>query len=362
MIDRIRDWSYTRQSMGKEGNNLLQILKDVVAVYSSQPSAPLSLFARAKFFNEREYQQLDADRMAYRIPAMRESVHLLPAETAHLVSTAVLPLPDDPYWEKRYSHQQRKIPPNEYPGWRSAVNDALHEPRTVDEIKKMHVLPDEVVKFILNRMAFEGDVLRIGAESLRSNIISYVAKAAWTGKAKLKADSGESLAWLAEQYLRAFGPCRVKDFQWWTGLTVKKAKTAISSCNTVELEEGLLLLNKDMADFESHKKRAEDRIDLLPQWDCYTMGYAPDGRERFVSPDVQEKMFGKLGATRGNALGVVMINGLVHGTWSFRFKAGSMINKLGMFVHPTNKVLEIIEEKIHEVAVLLKAKRVTLEQ
>jgi hypothetical protein len=32
-------------------------------------------------------------------------------------------------------------------------------------------------------------------------------------------------------------------------------------------------------------------VDLLPKWDSYTMGLAPDGRQRFVHPEVQKKAY-----------------------------------------------------------------------
>ncbi len=50
------------------------------------------------------------------------------------------------------------------------------------------------------------------------------------------------------------------------------------------------------------------------------MGYVPDGRECFVSPDMQQQIFGKIGATGGNALGVLLVNGTDHGSWDSRFK------------------------------------------
>jgi hypothetical protein len=72
-------------------------------------------------------------------------------------------------------------------------------------------------------MAFEGRLLRVGANGLRSNIISHVNTNAWAGDKFVPVDSNKALASLAGEYLRAFGPARIRDFQWWAGITVGKA-------------------------------------------------------------------------------------------------------------------------------------------
>ncbi len=68
-------------------------------------------------------------------------------------------------------------------------------------------------------------------------------------------------------------------------------------------------------DFESFKAPTQDSLDIFPQWDSYTMGCAPDGRERFVSSDMQGNIYGSIGATIRNALGVVLVNRMAHGSW-----------------------------------------------
>lgn len=56
-------------------------------------------------------------------------------------------------------------------------------------------------------MTFEGALLRVGAESPRSNALRYVAADRWLdGEGLPDADPDGALAWLAGEYLRAFGP------------------------------------------------------------------------------------------------------------------------------------------------------------
>ena len=147
------------------------MLRAVVAVYSSHPSEPLSLFARVRSFSAQGFRKLDQDRLALRVPAMRESVYLVPAETARSAVAATLPAPDDPYWQKRYSHKGRAIPEDKYSEWREQILKLATRPLGVAELNVC--IPN--IKPVLNRMAFEGSLLRVGAEGLRSNAIRYVA-------------------------------------------------------------------------------------------------------------------------------------------------------------------------------------------
>jgi hypothetical protein len=355
-IEKLRSWSYQKQMLGKQAKDLVHALRAVIGVYSPHPSGPLSLFARAQTFSEEAFYELDSKHLARRIPAMRMSNYMLPRETAHLAFRAAVPDAADPYWEKRYSGPQRLIPPEEYGTWKNELITLLDEPMTGAEIKERTGIPEETVKFVLNRMAFEGSLFRVGAKSLRSNIISYLAVPSGERDNYLRFDHEKALEWLAGEYLRAFGPARIRDFQWWTGVTAGKARTAMSAHSTTEIGDGYVVASSDLRDFESFQIPKKDTVDLLPQWDCYTMGYAPDGRERFVSRDTQGQIYGKIGATGGNAIGVVLVNGLAHGAWDSRFKGEKMQVNLNMFEKLPAKTADRVNDSFREVASLLKAK------
>lgn len=362
ILQTIRCWSHRRQCLGRQGGNAAQVLRDVIGVYSAHPSTPLSLAARLVAFDENDLYRLDEQRLALRIPAMRLSVYMVPRETAHLVFEATIPPASDPSWEKRYSGKGRGVPTEKYPAWRETILHVAGTPLTAAEIREKTDIPDELLKPILNRMAFERRLLRVGARSLRSNIIRYVATETWLGAPLPVVSQEEALAWLAGEYLRAFGPARIKDFQWWAGVTAARAKKAVAAHDTVDIGNGLLLLSGDLPDFERCIAPAKDSVDVLPQWDCYTMGYAPDGRERFISPDMQPHLYGKLGATHGNALGAVLVNGLACGVWTSRF-AGSRLNvTLNLFGKPSAAIRKKITAQFDDIAALLQAKSLALEE
>jgi hypothetical protein len=295
VIEQLRAFTYERQRLGQAAPNAARALTDVIAVYSAHPSAPLSLHARAKRMTGAQFRKLDV----LRLPAMRMSIHLLPAKTAHLAFHAT----PAPAADRRKRMKHFKFTEERYEELRAQILTAATEPLTLPRLReKVGAEPDEF-KGISAQMTRDGELLRIGANGLRSNELAYVADQLDD------ADADEALAWLAGEYLRAFGPIRVKDFTWWAGVTATRAKEALAEHETEELEGGLLILAKDRHAFESAKR--PEGVDLLPKWDCYTMGYAPDGRDRFAHPDVVEQCYD----FRGDGRPVILVGGQAAGTW-----------------------------------------------
>ncbi|MCB0643606.1 MAG: winged helix DNA-binding domain-containing protein, partial [Phaeodactylibacter sp.] len=221
-------------------------------------------------------------------------------------------------------------------------------------------VPEDKLKFVLNRMGYEGSLLRVGAPAPSSNAIGYVNAAAWSkGRFQLIGQE-EALRWLAPAYLRAFGPARRKDFQWWAGITAGAAKLAWEGMEKVEVEKGYFMLPEDVADFQASVAIPEDTIDLLPQWDSYTMGYAPDGRARFVAPEFQDQIYGKLGATRGNGLGTILLDGLACAGWTSRTKGKELEVEAAFFRKVTAAQQKKIAAAFEELATFLQAAKLKL--
>ncbi len=268
----------------------------MVGVHSAHPSAPLSLHARSAAMDAADFRALDV----LRLPAMRASIHLLPRETAHLAFRA---LPEPP---ARSARRLRYFGLDEvrYGELRAAVLERAAEPRTARELRGALGLGDELTA-VIGALTREGALARVGAESLRSNELRYVAAEV------ADADRDEALAWLAGEYLRAFGPARREDFAWWAGVPAGRARAALATAATRDLDGGLLLAEEDRAAF-ARARRPRGAVDLLPKWDCYTMGYPMDGRARFAHPDVAARCYDH----RGDGRPVVLVEGAAAGTWT----------------------------------------------
>jgi hypothetical protein len=324
-----------------------------VGVYSSHPSAPLSLRARARSFDAETFRRLDAERRALRMPAMRGSIHLLPRATAHLAFRAVPEPPSGLRQRLRYFG----IPGERYAGLREAVLATATEPMTARELGRElreKTGYDGSPTPVLSGMAREGVLLRVGAEGLSSNALRYVAARNWLGGDLPCANPDEALAWLAGEYLRAFGPAQPEDFRWWAGVPKGRAAAALETVETVEPEARYLLRAEDREAFEAAEAPARDAVDLLPKWDAYTMGYAPDGRGRFVHPEVQDRVY----TPAGDGLGVVLVGGVAAGAWEARFSGKVLEVGLDMFETPGPRLGDLLEERFGEVAAFLGAREV----
>ena len=152
MIDQLRAFTYERQRLGQAAPNAARALKDVIAVYSSHPSAPLSLHARAKKMTGAQFRKLDV----LRLPAMRMSIHLLPAKTAHLAFHATPAPPADR--KKRMKHF--KFTEKRYEELRKQILKAATEPLTLPELReKVGAEPNEF-KGVSAQMTRDGELLR----------------------------------------------------------------------------------------------------------------------------------------------------------------------------------------------------------
>ena len=325
MIEQLRAFTYERQRLGRAAPGAARALHDVIAVYSSHPSAPLSLHARAKKIDARSFHRLDA----LRLPAMRQSIHLLPRKTAHLAFHAT-PAPASDR-KKRMKHF--KVTEERYEQLREQILEAAAEPLTLPELRAAVGAEPEELKGVSAQMTRDAELVRIGAKGLRSNELRYQA-------AELEpADSDEALQWLAGEYLRAFGPARQKDFAWWAGVTATRAKQALAAHDTEELDGGLLIRTQDRTAFERAKK--PHGVDLLPKWDSYTMGYAPDGRDRFAHPDVVKRCYD----FRGDGRPVILVDGEAAGVWEK--------GEVELFDKPAGKLQKAIDERLEAVNALL---------
>lgn len=360
---KLSQWSYQRQGLLRPNVSLIEALKQVIGVYSAHPSGPLSLWARTQHFDSQAFINLDQQKLAVRLPAMRLSNHQIPAESAPYIIAATLPSKNSDVWEKRYT--QRGLANSDYQLWKKEVLKLAATPQTAKELKPQISFDGDQLKFVLNRLSFEGDLLRIGNQSLRSNTIAYVAASEWMqwqANHLTKLTQAEGLQWLAREYFRLFAPARVKDFQWWAGINTQQAQEAAATLDTTTLASDYLLLTTDAQIFESFEPNlfGDDMVTVLPQWDSYLMGYAPDGRARVVANEHLAQVYGKLGATGGNALGTLLLNGEVIGIWKHKFKGTQVQFDLQFLETVADQIIQAVHAQLQEIGTLMKAKKITI--
>jgi hypothetical protein len=340
LTDRLRAWTYARQRLGDPARSLEQALRAVVAVYATHPTAPLALWARTASFSPARYRRLDRDRVAVRIPAMRHTVFLVPRANAARVFTATRASRA----HARGRLKQYGLSIEDYERLAARILESAREPKTARDLGGTEVAP------VLRGLRFEGRLLTLAGEGLLMSPHRFVAASSWLPEELDAGDPAEALAWLAAEYLRAYGPARVEDFRWWTGAPKRAAATALGTLETIDLGDGLLLPVDDEPAF-GRVTRALGNVDLLPKWDAYTMGHAPDGRVRFVHPDVQARVYTPIGTgLAGDGNPVVLVNGKAVGTWTFTRKDGAEVQ---MFDGVGPRTMRRVNEKLEAVAGLL---------
>ena len=285
-------------------------------------------------------------KKAVRIPAMRRTVFLVPVKHATLVSTATRP---------SSAHALRPLKRigfsrTDYERFAARILAAAAEPRTTRHLQDAAGLKGAELGTVIRCLRYEGRLLTLAGDSLYSSPHRYVSTSTWLPEGLDAGDEAAALGWLAGEYLRAYGPARVADFVWWTGAGRTAARRAIKMHATIDVGNGQLLLAKDEAAF-SKIPALRNSTAVLPKWDAYTMGHAPDGRVRFVHPDVQQRVYTPIGTgLPGDGNPVVLVDGEAVATWTLTQKDGAKIQAFDTLGARTRKA---IANKLAELTSLL---------
>jgi hypothetical protein len=327
----------------------------VLAVYSSHPSGPLSLLARSAPFTPDSFGALEQRRQALRLPAMRGSAFLVPADAAGRIFSAT-----------RWSPAQLaarlralSLDPDTYAALRPRILQAAREPISPRDLQRA-LKSDASVVLAMRTMAREGLILRVGwNHRVRTDSLRWVATDAWLGRSLDEADPDAALRWLVEAYFGIFGPARVEDVAWWIGLPGGKARQVVSGLDLTAVEDGLLLPAHLADAYASVQPVDPDAIDVLPKWDPYTMGYAPDGRRRLVDdehlPLAYTTAGSRVGATAGDGLPLILRGGRAVASWEHRLSGQQMVVTIRPFGTESLPEREVLAAAFARVSTLLSA-------
>jgi DNA glycosylase AlkZ-like len=254
-----------------------------------------------------------------------------------------------------HSHRQLKqigLSAQAYERHAKKILRAAAKPLSRKELEEAVGMEGAQLGPVLRALRFEGRLLTLAGDSLLASPHRFVTAAQWLPKGLDAGDPEDALVWLAGEYLKGYGPARVEDFAWWAGVSKAQARKALDPHKSIDVGDGGLLRSKDAAEFE-RVTPLRNEIALLPKWDAYTMGLAPDGRQRFVHPNVQKRVYTPLGTgLAGDGNPIVLIGGEAVATWTFTLKEGA---KLQPFDKLGPRVKRQVDEKLNETAGLLSA-------
>jgi hypothetical protein len=339
-LEQVRWWSWRRQRLDRTCRGVEDCLRSIVGVYSANPMGSLSLLARVPRIMQGMVDGAVESKIALRLPAMRRTVWMLHSETAHLAFHAADTVPPFRWLLKREGFTEE-----EYARLEREILLAAGRPLQADAIREAIKDPPAKLTSVLGALCAEGKLLRVKAKTPISNTFAYVATRVWLGHELPEADPAEALAWLAGEYLRGFGPATAEDFAWWAGVPQPKADEALRAHDPADVGDGLLMLPSDVHAF-SQTRSVAGRVNLLPAWDAYTMGYAPASRARFADPEVLPFLYDK----GGNATSVILIDAAVGGLWDFTLKDRRIEIRVGLFEDPAPRAWGSIQAELALVA------------
>lgn len=344
--EQARWWSWRRQRLDRTSRGVEDALKSVIAITSANPSAPLALLARVPRMLQGMYDGAVKARVAVRLPAMRRAVWLTAADTAHIPFHACR----GTGITERNLLRRSGVGPDRWNELREQILKLCEKPLDAREVKAAIREDPEKLSAVLTVLATTGEILRVRAPSLHSNSFAFAATEAWLGRPLAPMPRDDALTFLAGDYLQAYGPATVEDFVWWTGLPRQRCEPALMQHDPMRLEDGHLLWPAHARAFEQSRPVA-NRVNLLPAWDAYPMGYAD--RSRLGRPDAVAAAFDRT----GNSLPIVLVEGRIAGLWDFRLSRADVITiDVNMFEGAGGRLWEDIEAEAGAIAALFQAR------
>lgn len=152
----------------------------------------------------------------------------------------------------------------------------------------------------------------------------------------------EALAKLTWRYFESHGPAQVKDFAWWSGLTVKDAQLGVelnkSKIETETIEEKQYYFSP----ISSIPTFTEPKALLFSIYDEYVIAYKD--RSALAGKVTAEQLL-----KMGNALtAVIILNGHIVGTWKRQLKKDKVEFKIDLLSKLNSKEMDAVEKAQEE--------------
>jgi hypothetical protein len=150
----------------------------------------------------------------------------------------------------------------------------------------------------------------------------------------------EALAKLANTYFTSRGPATLKDFVWWSGLPVSKAKHALEIIRSELSSEEVESQTYWFKDFDSIPRIDQEVAYLLPAYDEFLISY----EDRSVSLPYEDRK--KTVSNNGIFRPIILVNGQVTGIWKRTIKKDKVIIETEFFKQPGLNTKNMVEKAL----------------
>lgn len=136
----------------------------------------------------------------------------------------------------------------------------------------------------------------------------------------------EAIAELTTRYFASHGPATIRDFAWWSGLTMKDVRLGIESAGSSLVEETFDGCQYYSAPGKAAPARKIGGAFLLPNYDEYFIAYKD--RSQTVDADRAANIVARTGGAFANHL---VIDGRLAGGWSRTIKGNSAVIEIAPY-------------------------------
>ena len=150
-------------------------------------------------------------------------------------------------------------------------------------------------------------------------------------------DRDEALARLACRYFTSHGPATLRDFVWWSGLTVRDGRAGVDLAGSSLVREEVDGFTYWSADKRTPKAVASPAAHLLPNYDEYLIAHKD--RHLFVGSNAGSHAR----RIKDPFVHHVMIDGFLAGSWTRTVKAGSVAVECAMYGRPNAEAARAID-------------------
>lgn len=333
------------------------ISRDVCGIQAQVGSAAqMALWARNHGLRRTEIEAaLWQKRSLVKTSLMRQTLHLIPADEFSLYTTALK--------SSRVSGALRimarfGITREEAAEVTTVIMDSLASGALGRTAIRAAVRP-KVSKRVRAWMERVWSIVRIPIAEGRlcygpgeGNEVKFIRVEEWLPRQKRIAET-EARCLLFRKYLKAYGPATLTDFSHWSGMPMSEVRPlpALLAEELAEIEvdkRKCLLLRVDIQALESSVER-KSCVRLLPHFDPYLLAH----REK--DHLLEAKHYKRVYRNQGWISPVVLVEGSVAGTWSYRLKGKRLLVTVEPFAKPSRAVRSEIAQEAESLAGFLES-------
>lgn len=323
-LRQLQRYHHTTLNSFGDGETLVEAIHRRPGFYGPNPIAYLSLMARRPTLTLGDLDEaLVNDRSLVRATAFRGSLFLLASEDYPLYfralydtlsTTGMSRLRSEGIDEAQLARFADKL-----------RSEAFSMPKTDAEIVGILYPGKErrpgvdVERTLLRKLCDIGVLVRTTSKGWKGNQFNYALAEQWLEGTTLQPEQVEQArVEVVRRYLRAYGPARLEDAAWWTGLPVADVRRVLEVLGREVVKfpvdglgEGLVTL-REVADQTRKGGGQPERILFLPLWDAYPLGWRD--RTRVVEPRFAPWVYDPA----GNTTSIILEEGRCIGLWQFR--------------------------------------------